>query len=631
MCHYGPTINQCQGHDDMKLFTIDFETYYDSQYSLSRMTTEEYVMDDRFEIIMVGVKIDDQPPYVFSSRTLQGYQDHLLDIGLEQGAMLCQNTMFDALIIQHHLGIVPAMLLDTMCMAQALLKPTMRSISLDSLTKKLPVGIRKGTAVHDMKGRNLDSLSPHEYKTYAEYCKTDCEAEYRVFKHLMKMGFPREELKIIDMTLRMYIEPVLKLSAPILEGVITEARQHKAELMAKLPPEVTRANMMSNPQFADLLRKLGIEPPMKVSPTTGKPTYAFAKNDPEWKELQEEFADDEIVSSIIAARMGVKSTIAETRASRLLSIANQTGLLRVPLRYYGAHTGRYGGMEKINCQNFTRINPAKGPNQLRYAVRAPKGHVVYAVDLSQIEVRVTAWLAKAEALVKVFREKRDPYCEFGTRLYNRTITKADPKERFIAKTCILGLGYGMGHAKLRAQFRGFGTKATKEECQFYVNTYRDTYPQIPALWRLCDEHVMTIANGGQRKLGPCMVTEGGILLPNNMTISYPNMRYVESKKYTGWSYDFAGMGRTMWGGKMVENVVQALSRIIIAESMIKIDELGYRTLLQAHDELVYCIPVNEVDEADKIIMEVMTTPPSFAPDLPIDAESAWGDSYGECK
>ena len=616
----------------MDLLTIDFETYYDNDMSLRKMSTEAYVADPRFHIMMVGIKRNDEPTKVYSFDSNAKYARLFEQYDVANNAMLCQNTMFDGVILHHHFGIVPKLLLDTLCMAQALIKPTQRSISLDSLTKNLPLGIRKGHEVHNMVGRTLASLSSAELRKYAEYCKTDCDAEYILFNYL-KQQMPRRELQVIDLTLRMYLQPLIELDAPILKGVLNDAKAHKAELMSSLPDEIQRSALMSNPQFAQVLETLGVEVPMKISPTTEKPTYAFAKGDPQWRDLLEEYADDDLISAVLAARMGVKSTIAETRAERLLDIAESFGHLRVPLRYYGAHTGRYGGMEKINCQNLTRINlnnPSR--NQLRYALKAPQDHVIYSVDLSQIEVRVTAWLAGCNGLLDVFRRNGDPYCEFGGEIYGRVITKADALQRFVSKTCILGLGFGTGWKTLRSSLRGGKVKASEEEAQSYVSTYRRAYPEIPALWRLCDDVIPLIASGnGTRRIGPCTANADGVLLPNGMTLQYPNMRHITTKKYTGWKYDFAGMGRTMWGGKMTENIVQALARIIIVDAMINIYNAGYRPVLQAHDELVYVIRESEVEEADDRIMEIITRPPSFAPDLPVDAESSWGVSYGDAK
>lgn len=617
----------------MNVFTLDFETYYDSDYSLSKMSTEDYVADDRFEIIMVGLKCNDEPTEIFSANTLSEYTDWLLSKGVNRGAVLCHNTMFDALILESRLKIVPMFLLDTLCIAQATLKPFHRSISLASCLKHTKSPLSKGSYVGDMKGRRLASLTASEFRKYAEYCAGDVDGEWWLFNHL-KAQLPKDEFMIIDMTLRMYIQPQFELDSEVLKGVLKKERDKKKKLLAALPNHIQPTQLTSNPQFAKLLEKLGVEPPTKISPTTLKPTYAFSKNDPEWKDLEDEYSDDPMVSAVLAARLGVKSTIGETRARRFYDIAERFKRLRVPLRYYGAHTGRYAGMEKINCQNLPRIpKGARTRNHLRYAVRAVRGYVVLAADLSQIEARLNAWLSGCHALLQVFRDKGDPYCAFASRVYNRRITKADQTERFIGKTCILGLGYGMGWKKLRATLRQNGIKVSEAEADRYVQVYRDAYCEIPQLWRKCDNLIADMATGNAfEMIGPVMATKQRLTLPNGMAINYSNLMWTEDKKYSGWSFEYAGRRKKLWGGTMVENIVQALARIVVMEHMIEVRlQLGLSPALQAHDELVYCVPEEKADEYQTAILDIMKTPPSFAPDLPIDAEAAWGETYGDAK
>ena len=615
------------------LFVIDFETYYDKDYSLTKMSTEDYVADDRFEIIMVGVKKNDQPTEIISCGTFEEYRAELLKRGVHRGVFVAHNSLFDALILSLRLGISPPLLLDTLAMAQALLKPFSPYISLSSCLKTLKSPHSKGTYVGNMLGRRRSTLTPEEFSKYSTYCKDDCDGEYWLFQTL-KSQLPKDEFLIIDMTLRMYTEPQFVLDADILRGVYDDEREKKKELLAALPNHVHKSDLTSNPRFAAVLEKFGVDVPYKISPTTLKPTYAFSKTDPEWKDLEDDYADDPIVSAILAARLGVKSTIGETRARRFLDIAEQYGKLRVPLRYYGAHTGRYSGMEKINCQNLPRIpQGTRTRNHLRYALGTSSGHVVYAADLSQIEARLNAWLAGCDPLLQVFSDRGDPYCAFASSAYNRTITKADSAERFIGKTCILGLGYGMGWKKLQGTLRKDGVKTTPQEVQRYVDIYRRIYHHIPALWQRCDNIISEMAAGDAfHMVGPIMCTNNSLTLPNGMSIKYHNLRYVDTKKYKGWCFTFGGRVKMLWGGTMVENMVQALARITVTEHMLQIrKDLGFRPALQAHDELVYVVPETEVEDFNKEVLAIMKTPPSFAPDLPIDAEAAWGHTYGDAK
>ncbi len=616
----------------MDIWTVDWETYYDKEYSLSKMSTEEYICDPRFEIMMVGVKKNAEPARVFTFDSIAEYARLFKAMNLRGSAILCHNTQFDGLILAVLFGLVPAVLLDTLGMSQALLKPKQRSISLANCLKSLDLGVQKGTYVENMLGRHKSSLTAQEIVKYAAYCRDDCDGEWALFQHLVPQ-LPRRELEIIDLTLRMYLEPSFELDKETLTGVYNDTVTFKQALLAKLPPEIEKAELMSNPQLAKLLEGLGVEVPLKISPTTNKPTYAFAKTDPGWKDLEDEYQDDPLIAPILAARIGNKSTIAETRAKRLITIAERFPFLRVPLRYYAAHTGRYGGMEKINLQNLTQVKPKLGHRrQLRYALKAPKGYSVMAADLSQIEARLTAWLAGCETLLSIFRDGRDPYCEFASKVFRRMITKADEKERFIGKTCILGLGFGMGHKKLQATLRKDDIKINEPTAMQYVDTYRHLYREIPATWGTCGSAIDILCNGGTMMLGPCRAEHRKIILPNGMAIQYNNLRWIDTRKYRGWVYDYAGMGRTLWGGKIVENIIQSLARIVVMDQMCQIKkELGIRPALQAHDELVYVLPTQKIPYYMQEVLRIMKLPPAFAPDLPIDAEAMWGPTYGDAK
>ena len=617
----------------MDLIVLDHETYYDQEYSLSKMSTEDYITDERYQTMMVSIKRNDAPVEWTSGDTNHVTQ-WLFDKGVHRAGVVCHHHMFDGLVNLVRHGFVPPVLFCTKSMAKAVIQPFVRTVSLAACLKYIGAPVIKGTYVHAMKGRRRETLSKSELRDYANYCCVDTEGTFHLFEWLMQR-FPREELSIIDMTLRMYLEPQLLLDHPTFKGVLENEREKKIKLLAKLPEEVQRADLMSNVKFAQVLEKFGVDPlPTKISPTTGKVTFAFAKNDPEWKDLEEDFADDPVLAPILAARIGTKSTIAETRAERMMNIAARHRTFRVPLVYYAAHTGRYGGTEKVNAQNFTRIDPKnKSRTQLRYGIQAPRHHSVMAPDLSQIEARINAWLSGCTHLLDLFASGQRVYSAFASRLFDTRVTKeTHPKEDFIGKTCILGLGYGMGAPKLRATLRKDNLVINEHEAQRYVGTYRGEYSEIPALWKYCDKAIDVLCNGGKMRIGPCVASKGKVTLPNGMTLDYPNLKYIQTKKYDGWSYTYAGRPRTLWGGKIVENIVQSLARIKITDAMREIrDELGYRPALQAHDELVYVGLTKQSPELIAAMIEIMSRPPLWAPNLPLAAEGEFGNTYGDCK
>lgn len=615
----------------MRFVTIDFETYYDNDYSLTRMSTEDYVNDPRFEVILVGIKINNEKPYWITGTRAQ-IAAHLATLNLEECTVLCHNTMFDALILAVHFNCYPKMYCDTRLLAQAQLKPFHRSVSLDSCLKNIDLGIHKGTEFHNMKGRTRTSLSKSEMATYGNYCTDDCEGEFRLFRYLAPQ-FPRDELEIIDITLRMYLQPMFELDANMLAQHLHEVRVKKEQMLASLPADVTPDMLMSNPKFADVLQRYGVDAPTKISPVTGAISYAFAKTDTGWKELEEEWADDPMVSAILAARISAKSTLEESRSVRLLDIAKKYPKFRIPLLYYAAHTGRYGGMESINAQNFPRVDKSR----MRFGIKAPKGYVVLAADLAQIEARIVAWLAGQKNLLDGFRNREDIYSAFATTAIGietvKDRSKEDKKRRFIGKTCILGLGFGMSDGRLKATLRKDGIKAEIPECMKWVSTYRTLYSRIPQLWRYFDSHLSIMASGaGRVKVGPVTLAKHSIILPNGMALVYNNLRQIQNEKYSGWVYNFAGEVRTLWGGKVTENVVQALARILVMEYMLKIKHtIGLYPALQQHDELDYIVPAQYAAKVAAVIGKIMRVPPTWAPDLPVEVEINYGSTLGDCK
>lgn len=619
----------------MNIITLDFETFYDREYSLRTMSTEDYITDPRFEVILVAAKVNDEQTQWFSG-TMKQTKQWLSALDIPNNAVVHHNAMFDATILQHVFGMRPLFIFDTISMAQAQLRPFLSGVSLAKCLEYCDFdGLRKGTEVHNMIGRTRQSLARQELLSYADYCCTDVDGTWMLFKHLKPL-FPRSEFAIMDLTHRMYLDPVLELDAKLLAEELQYEQAKKAQLMASLSRLATKDELMSNDKFAAVLQRVGVDPPMKVSLTTGKLTWAFAKGDPEFKALQEEYEDDPIVSGLIEARLGVKSTITETRTGRLLAIAKRHGKLRVPLNYYAAHTGRYGGTQKINMQNPPRVDKSR----IRFAMRAPKGHVVMGADLAQIEARIVAWLAGCDILTTGFRNREDVYAAFATNAYRidtvKGRSKDDDARRFVGKTCILGLGYGMGPDKLKTTLGKDNVKVDLTEATKLVRTYRGLYREIPLLWAKFDRILSMIATGsGKAIIAPpggaevCQSAKNMIILPNGMPIYYNDLRRGDSGD---WIYTFGRETRKLFGGKLCENIVQALARIVVMDNMLTIHrDLGLQPVLQVHDELDYVVPERDAETLAAQITKIMSAPPAWAPDLPVAVEVHWGPTFGDCK
>lgn len=603
----------------MTILTVDFETLYDRDYSLSKMTTEEYIRDPRFEAIGVSVKIDEQPAEWFSG-TRKQTKAWLDQFPWDKSVAIAHNAMFDMAIMNWRFDIRPKRIMDTLSMARAIDGPDAGN-SLAKLAERHGLGVKGNEVINALGKRRLD-FTPQELAAYGEYCINDTELTYKLAMKLLA-GFPKEELQLIDLTMRMFTEPVLALDKAALEAHLENVKAHKEALMGKL--NYDKAELMSNPKLAELLEFHGVRPPMKVSPTTGKQTYAFAKNDEEFKALLEH--ENEQVQAIVAARLGVKSTLEESRTERFIGIADR-GTLPVPLRYYAAHTGRFGGDDKVNLQNLPRKSP------LKKAIKAPPGYVVIDCDSSQIEARTLAWLAGQWDLVDAFEKGEDVYKIMASSIYGVPVEEVTDSQRFVGKTTILGAGYGMGAAKFQAQLKTFGVTLELEECKRIITVYRETYPYIPKLWRDTSDALESLVSDDLTSIGEGMklAVAGGIVLPNLLRIRYPNLRFQEQDNGKQEMVYDTKKGRAViptriYGGKCVENICQALARIVIANQMLMISR-RYKVAMTVHDSVVVVVPQEEADEARTFVEQCMRIRPKWAAQLPLNCESKMGASYG---
>ena len=295
----------------MDIVTIDMEIYYDDEYSLSKMTTEAYVRDPRFEVIGVGIKVNDWPTDWYSGDNVGKF---LKGLDYSTKAILCHNTAFDGAILSWHFGIRPKFWLDTLSMARPTHNATVGG-SLANLVSALGLG-QKGTEVVQAKGKRRADFTPQDLEQYGKYCINDVNLTKKLYD-VLKQGFPSKELLVIDQTLRMYTEPRIELDVPLLEQHLQEVRERKAKLLEDSGLSIE--DIMSNPKFATILERLGVDPPMKTSARTGQPSYAFAKTDKGLTDLLEH--PDERVQAAVATRLGAKSTIEETRTEALIGVA----------------------------------------------------------------------------------------------------------------------------------------------------------------------------------------------------------------------------------------------------------------------------------------------------------------------
>ncbi len=600
------------------IIVVDMETYYSQTFSLSKLTTEEYIRHPDFEVIGVSVKLDDEPAVWCTGDDFEIYT-FLNRFPWDKAMAVAHNAMFDTAILNWKYQISPLALADTLSMARALHGSEL-SLSLKALASHYKLQAKGEEVVAAMGMRRAD-FSPHGLKTYGNYCINDVNITRSLFD-LLSAGFPPTEMRLIDRTLRMFTEPKLELDTDVLVPHLQDVKNKKALLMAEV--DAIRDDLMSNPKLAQLLIGMGVEPPMKTSPTTGKETFAFSKSDSGFTDLLEH--PNLKVQTLVAARLGVKSTLEETRTERFINMAAR-GPLAVPLKYYGAHTGRWSGADKLNVQNIPRGSP------LNRAITAPPGFILINCDSSQIEARTLAWLAGQDDLVAAFDRGEDVYKIMASSIYNKPVEEINKDERFLGKTVVLGAGYQIGWLKFQAQLKLKGVTVTDDVAQSIIYTYRDTYPKIPLLWKEAGRALEAMLENETSPLGTegALVVEGekGIRLPNTLHIRYPQLRWEEIEGKREMVYT-TKKGRSeirtrIYQGKCVENVCQALARIIIGNQLLMVAR-RYPVVLTVHDSIVAMAPKEEEQEAREYVMGCMRIRPKWAATLPLDCEAETGAS-----
>lgn len=608
----------------MKLITIDFETFYSADIGFAKQTTEEYVRDPQFHVIGVAVKVDNEET-AWASGTHEELKMWLDQFDWANSIALAHNAMFDGFILNEHFNIRPKFWADTLCMGRAICGVEV-SGSLAALTERYGLGA-KGTEVHNFKGYRREDFTEFELSKYGDYCINDVNLTYALFNKMMADGFPKKEMHVINQTVRMFTEPVLELDTTLLTEHLSDVQGRKAALLAEV--NMDKEDLMSNQKFAQFLEALGVPAPKKISPTTGKETLALAKNDEEFKALAEH--PDVRVQALVAARLGTKSTLEETRTQRFIGIASR-GKLPVPIKYYAARTGRFGGDDKINLQNL----PSRGENanKLKMSIIAPEGYAIIDADSAQIEARVLAWLAGQNDLVQAFANKEDVYKKMASAIYGKPESEITKDERFVGKTTILGCGYGMGAVKFQGQLKTFGVEVSLDEARRIIDIYRRTNPAVTALWKQAQNMLIAMSRAENCTLGKAGVLkvdswEKAVQLPSGLLMRYNDLKYEQTENGVEFSYK-TRYGRTrIYGGKVIENVCQAIARCIIGEQMLKIGK-RYKVVLTVHDAIACVVPEAEVAEAQAYVEECMRWTPEWAAGLPVNCESGHGKAYGDC-
>ena len=598
--------------------TLDFETYYDKNYTLRKLTNTSYIRDSRFKAHGVGIKKD-------TWKTARWFPHNKIKEGLKSidwtsSGLLCHHTHFDGLILSHHYGIVPAYYLDTLSMARPLYGGEIRN-DLNTLARYYGLGNK----LPDILGQTMGvrDIPPKLMKKLGEYCITDVALTEQLYNIMLEF-YPQDELDLIHHTISLFTDPICIVDKKIAKQEHEKEIRRKEEILASIP--YTATQLRSRKTFPEILREHDVEPPTKISPTTGRETYAFAKTDQAWLDLQQH--EDPEIRKLCEAKVIVTSSIDETRARRLLEHADPK--LPIYLNYGKAHTLRWTGGDKMNPQNFPR------DSVLRHAIKAPPGHKLIVVDSAQIEARVNAWLAGQHDLVEAFRRGDDIYSQFAAEnIYHIDLKDVDKTQRFVGKVCILALGYQMGWSKFRHTLNigSMGPPVFLEggdnTYKNIVYAYRNRYNAIVQQWATMESMITTMRTCRADEIdeyGPLKFERGGILLPNNMRLRYPGLKRIPNKDNPDWIETVYNSTSKIYGGLLTENVVQALARCVVAEQIAQV-AWKYKVVLMVHDEVILCTKTRDAKRAYETTLEAFHNPPTWAPDLPVAGEGGITNYY----
>jgi len=652
----------------MKLITTDFEAYWDTHHTLSKMSPTEYVMHPDTEIISVSIKHGDNPTYVVFGE--ENIREHLQAIDWSDVLVVGHNMSgFDAMILAWRFGITPKMYGCTAAMARPRYSKTgvvvdgkfLTGVSLKKLAVELGVGRKLDLAATNTKGKHLCDFTTQEVRALEVYNQVDTDLCWAAFKKLYPT-FLKKEMLLIDMTTRMLVEPKFKLDYALVTGALETVQAEKSQALRDLydllydeteqvirvlegepkPEEFVRTMMASSAKFSSLLESRGVAVPMKPSPTNPqRQVPALAKTDEAFIALTEH--EDPVVATAAQVRLDVKSTLLETRLKAFLRAADACGgKLPMPLKFAGADTtGRWSG-EQYNPQNLPRINPdkPKTSDALRMALCAPRGHKVIAADLSGIELRTNMFLWQVPYAMELFRaspDKADLYTYFAAHdLYHIAEALIEKWQRQVGKVSHLGLGFGAGGATFQGVARLMGGVALSlDEATKIVDTYRAAHPEIVAGWKRFQQCLPDIAQGTEVAIDPwgmCVTEHEAVRLPSGRRIYYPGLERVRDNGKSEWYYGEGRSRSKIYAGKGVENLVQALARDVVAEHAVRFyQQTGLRPALTVHDELVYVVPTPDAEDALDTLQSIMRSGVSWWPELITWSTGGIGDRYGDAK
>ena len=630
------------------ILCLDFETYFDTEYSLKKMSTIEYINDPRFELTGLGLYIsfmeNDTPDFYDVSwpkffrpdKIDEAFSDCQSISGehFDKHTVIVQQARFDITILQTKFGIVPKYIIDLKDLASHY--DARMSHRLADMAKLF--GLKHKGDTMQFKGLHWDTMTEEQRKDLAEYTINDVEIETDLFKILLpKLTNPVIESQLMRHTIDLWLHKRFAVDIKSATKLKTKMRTQMAKTIkdsGHTPKELRSKKFVG---YFEAALPNGEQVPMKQGKRGNIP--ALAKNDEACQQLVVHPKKE--VRDLVLARLACRSW--PTHIKRVQSLISQTmangGLLRVPLTYYAAHTGRWGGSEKINLHNMGgagRRGVGHDPliGQLKEVLGAIPGCVLGIADSSQIEARLLAWLAGQMDLLNGFARGEDVYSEFATTLFRfpiRKPKKTDPSllaryleiKRGFGKDSILGCGYGMGAIRFHGDcLKNPSLRPLFDSGQYdfkfiekLVKTYRTKYSKIPEYWGKVERAFKQCIRFPHLEptVGPvtfrCKNAEVQIELPSSRVLYYRHCR-IDKKKSIKYH------GGALWGGSITENIIQSVARDLLGFWILECERAGLSVVLHIHDSIITLMPEDKVEEQSKLLDTVMCSLPDWAEGFP---------------
>ncbi len=646
---YKGVLNKVGWPED--IVTIDFETYWDQEYTLSKQEwpTVRYVTSDKFEATGVGIRADERTGFYdpnLIEKALGRLQEKYGD-DLENCVVVMQNAFFDALILHEHYNIRPKYILDTKQIASFL--EARKSHHLRDMAEEY--GLEPKGDTKQFRGLHWDDMTEEQRDALGGYCNNDVNITAKLLQRMLPLVTnPELELPLMNHTTQLFLQKNFKFDF-MLAMELKGKMEKQADKIAKELGH-TRAVISGNKTFFVLMQE-ALPPGERVPMKQGKPCKtnptgmipAFAKNDEGMKALINH--SDDKVRKLAEARQAVKSwPLHVKRVYNMIQQAKASdGYFRIPLKYAGAHTIRWSGCEGVNCQNFgSKADPLI--NQVRNLLLADDGKVLVTGDSGAIEARGLAWIAGQDDLIESFKQGRDVYSEFASKLLGRPVRKPkdyDPEpvakilgaDRNYGKDYILGAGYGMGATRMLVEIRkrpAFNEKIKRGEidvstCKRDIKFYRQTYSMIPKFWGDVEKafKVVTKYSDQVRTVGPLVFYSKGMMvflrLPSGRELRYPHCTIRRADSSIRWHYGH------LWGGSITENIVQSMCRDLLGFWILECEKAGLPIVIHVHDDMTTMVPKEDEEGAQMTMEKIMLTKPAWAEGLPLAVESHTGDRY----